>query len=295
MMNGRDKRERLRGGAVWNGKRGLVDGESQTFGVAGMRNQHNLSQNQTMGLRNSGIGERARLGEAARNQGGGSRKMIDFAPRKAVGMKKPVVKVAPKTVVLKETSTVIRKESGNQGVAGSMVVKEQAKILYPNVKKEKIVGLNSEQEKIVDPKIVGRNVAESDFGQRYGEIEDYKRENVEKKNSENVWKNNAVGVGKSQDVPNGSSYVLGGRSPFINVGAIEKRPLSRSVPLTPSRREKRVYGGGVEKTPKEMKTMIIGDDESEKSSIFRLIFAVSLVIVLGGLMGALLYLAFFQN
>lgn len=85
-----------------------------------------------------------------------------------------------------------------------------------------------------------------------------------------------------------------GRSPFIHNPADNKRPLSNSIPDNPARRAKRVYGAEPSSSMREVKETMIISDSSDKKSLINLIFAIILVVIIGTIIGAGVYLAFFQ-
>lgn len=112
---------------------------------------------------------------------------------------------------------------------------------------------------------------------------------------------------------NNMSYVLGGKSPFINTDKIVKRPLSDSrkekplakTPLSTSvgsqsefsvapKTRKNVYAKreATKKPTKSTGTMIVED--RQKGIGISLAVAITLMIILGTVVGTLVYFAFFQ-
>ena len=107
---------------------------------------------------------------------------------------------------------------------------------------------------------------------------------------------------------NNMNYILGGRSPFINTDKIIKRPLSDSTrenaarlddqneeePSSPVRPRKNVYEkrDHSKKSAKKTTTMIIED--RPKGIGISLAIAITLMIILGTIVGAFIYFAFFQ-
>ena len=107
---------------------------------------------------------------------------------------------------------------------------------------------------------------------------------------------------------NNMNYILGGRSPFINTDKIIKRPLSDSTrenatrlddqneeeSLSPARPRKNVYEkrDHSKKSAKKTTTMIIED--RPKGIGISLAIAITLMIILGTIVGAFIYFAFFQ-
>ena len=107
---------------------------------------------------------------------------------------------------------------------------------------------------------------------------------------------------------NNMNYILGGRSPFINTDKIIKRPLSDSTrenaarlddqneeeSSSPVRPRKNVYEkrDHSKKSAKKTTTMIIED--RPKGIGISLAIAITLMIILGTIVGAFIYFAFFQ-
>ena len=107
---------------------------------------------------------------------------------------------------------------------------------------------------------------------------------------------------------NNMNYILGGRSPFINTDKIIKRPLSDSTrenaarldgqneeePSSPARPRKNVYEkrDHSKKSAKKTTTMIVED--RPKGIGISLAIAITLMIILGTIVGAFIYFAFFQ-
>lgn len=107
---------------------------------------------------------------------------------------------------------------------------------------------------------------------------------------------------------NNMNYILGGRSPFINTDKIIKRPLSGSTrenaarlddqneeeSLSPARPRKNVYEkrDHSKKSAKKTTTMIVED--RPKGIGISLAIAITLMIILGTIVGAFIYFAFFQ-
>lgn len=107
---------------------------------------------------------------------------------------------------------------------------------------------------------------------------------------------------------NNMNYILGGRSPFINTDKIIKRPLSDSTrenaarlddqneeeSLSPARPRKNVYEkrDHSKKSAKKTTTMIVED--RPKGIGISLAIAITLMIILGTIVGAFIYFAFFQ-
>lgn len=111
---------------------------------------------------------------------------------------------------------------------------------------------------------------------------------------------------------NNMNYVLGGRSPFINTDKVEKRPLSDSRkdriyskidtkssdykgvdPDQSVKPRKNIYAKReVPKKPTNKGTMIVED--RPKGIGISLAVAITLMIILGTIVGALVYFAFFQ-
>lgn len=107
---------------------------------------------------------------------------------------------------------------------------------------------------------------------------------------------------------NNMNYILGGRSPFINTDKIIKRPLSDSTRenaarlddqneeelSSPVRPRKNVYEkrDHSKKSTKKTTTMIVED--RPKGIGISLAIAITLMIILGTIVGAFIYFAFFQ-
>lgn len=107
---------------------------------------------------------------------------------------------------------------------------------------------------------------------------------------------------------NNMNYILGGRSPFINTDKIIKRPLSDSTrenaarlddqneeeSSSPVRPRKNVYEkrDHSKKSAKKTTTMIVED--RPKGIGISLAIAITLMIILGTIVGAFIYFAFFQ-
>lgn len=107
---------------------------------------------------------------------------------------------------------------------------------------------------------------------------------------------------------NNMNYILGGRSPFINTDKIIKRPLSDSTREnaarlddqneeelpSPVRPRKNVYEkrDHSKKSAKKTTTMIVED--RPKGIGISLAIAITLMIILGTIVGAFIYFAFFQ-
>lgn len=107
---------------------------------------------------------------------------------------------------------------------------------------------------------------------------------------------------------NNMNYILGGRSPFINTDKIIKRPLSDSTrentarlddqneeeSSSPARPRKNVYEkrDHSKKSAKKTTTMIVED--RPKGIGISLAIAITLMIILGTIVGAFIYFAFFQ-
>lgn len=107
---------------------------------------------------------------------------------------------------------------------------------------------------------------------------------------------------------NNMNYVLGGRSPFINTDKIIKRPLSDSTrekanlraeeseisSESPMKPRKNVYAkrDRNKKSTKKTTTMIVED--RPKGIGISLAIAITLMIILGTIVGAFVYFAFFQ-
>ena len=107
---------------------------------------------------------------------------------------------------------------------------------------------------------------------------------------------------------NNMNYVLGGRSPFINTDKIIKRPLSDSTrekanlraeeseisSESPIKPRKNVYAkrDRNKKSTKKTTTMIVED--RPKGIGISLAIAITLMIILGTIVGAFVYFAFFQ-
>lgn len=107
---------------------------------------------------------------------------------------------------------------------------------------------------------------------------------------------------------NNMNYILGGRSPFINTDKIIKRPLSDSTRenatrlddqneeelSSPARPRKNVYEkrDHSKKSAKKTTTMIVED--RPKGIGISLAIAITLMIILGTIVGAFIYFAFFQ-
>ena len=107
---------------------------------------------------------------------------------------------------------------------------------------------------------------------------------------------------------NNMNYVLGGRSPFINTDKIIKRPLSDSTrekanlraeeseisSESPTKPRKNVYAkrDRNKKSTKKTTTMIVED--RPKGIGISLAIAITLMIILGTIVGAFVYFAFFQ-
>lgn len=107
---------------------------------------------------------------------------------------------------------------------------------------------------------------------------------------------------------NNMNYVLGGRSPFINTDKIIKRPLSDSTrekanlraeeseisSESPMKPRKNVYAkrDHNKKSTKKTTTMIVED--RPKGIGISLAIAITLMIILGTIVGAFVYFAFFQ-
>ncbi len=116
---------------------------------------------------------------------------------------------------------------------------------------------------------------------------------------------------KKADAPDANRFTLGGRSPFLTSVKVEKRPLSGLVPdedVQPIKKEiktplKNAYRA-------KIKQVLKSDKTDEKEVVHRettivatpntpvhnlsLAFAILLTIILGGLIGAVVYLVFFQ-
>ena len=104
------------------------------------------------------------------------------------------------------------------------------------------------------------------------------------------------------------NYILGGLSPFINTDKIIKRPLSDSTRenaarlddqneeelSSPVRPRKNVYEkrDHSKKSAKKTTTMIVED--RPKGIGISLAVAITLMIILGTIVGAFIYFAFFQ-
>ena len=117
---------------------------------------------------------------------------------------------------------------------------------------------------------------------------------------------------KKADAPDANRFTLGGRSPFLTSVKVEKRPLSGLVPdedVQPIKKEiktplKNAYRA-------KIKQVLKSDKTDEKEVVHRettivatpntpvhnlsLAFAILLTIILGGLIGAVVYLVFFQQ
>ena len=107
---------------------------------------------------------------------------------------------------------------------------------------------------------------------------------------------------------NNMNYVLGGRSPFINTDKVVKRPLSDSTrekanlraeepeisSESPMKPRKNVYAkrDRNKKSTKKTTTMIVED--RPKGIGISLAIAITLMIILGTIVGAFVYFAFFQ-
>ena len=115
---------------------------------------------------------------------------------------------------------------------------------------------------------------------------------------------------KKPDAPDANGFSLGGRSPFLTSVKVEKRPLSGIVPdeVKPIKKEanvplKNAYRAKIKQVLKSDKTddkkvlhretTIVSTPQSHAHNI-SLAIAILLTIILGGLIGAVVYLIFFQ-
>ncbi len=99
-------------------------------------------------------------------------------------------------------------------------------------------------------------------------------------------------VATLSEAPDANRFVLGGKSPFIT-NKVEKRPLSSSIPEGYRAGHKNIYSKSataVQTTKAPSNTIIV---DQRKNSI-SLAIAIILVLILGSVVGAIAYLAFFQ-
>lgn len=104
---------------------------------------------------------------------------------------------------------------------------------------------------------------------------------------------------KSDTGRNNTSYVYGGKSPFINTDKVDKRPLSsiaRDLAKQDEMPHKNIYARRVAaiKHEKEVPTMVVESGREKDKSGISLIIAIILTIILGAAVGAIAYLALFQ-
>lgn len=112
---------------------------------------------------------------------------------------------------------------------------------------------------------------------------------------------------KKPDSPDANKYSLGGRSPFLTSVKVEKRPLSSFVPeenAKPLKSEapaKNSYRAKIkqvfkdeEKAITHRETTIVSTPDDDRSRTVSLVFAIILTIILGALVGGVVYLVFFQ-
>lgn len=116
---------------------------------------------------------------------------------------------------------------------------------------------------------------------------------------------------------NNSNYVLGGRSPFINIDKVQKRPLANgqenftssdfaSELLGPGSKikdytfeeennsRKTIYAKNKSEKIKSKQQAVIIDDPSMRKTNLSLVFALIAMSIFGALVGAIVYFAFFQ-
>jgi hypothetical protein len=113
---------------------------------------------------------------------------------------------------------------------------------------------------------------------------------------------------KKADAPDGNRFSLGGRSPFLASVKVEKRPLSGLVPdeeIQPIKKEvktplKNAYRAKIKQVLKSddkevvhRETTIVSTPNTPIHNI-SLAFAILLTVILGALIGAVVYLVFFQ-
>lgn len=117
---------------------------------------------------------------------------------------------------------------------------------------------------------------------------------------------------KKPDAPDANKFSLGGRSPFLSSVKVEKRPLSGIVSdeeVQPIKKEaktplKNAYRAKIKqvlksdktdnKTVTHRETTIVSTPNTPAHNI-SLAFAILLTVILGGLIGAVVYLVFFQQ
>lgn len=81
------------------------------------------------------------------------------------------------------------------------------------------------------------------------------------------------------------------KSPFINAIEVEKRPLSPSS--TSTKPAKNIYTKATKPASKDLPAMVT--DSPSRGSNFSLFFAILFTTILGGIIGAVAYFAFFQK
>ena len=104
---------------------------------------------------------------------------------------------------------------------------------------------------------------------------------------------------KADTSRNNTSYVYGGKSPFINTDKVDKRPLSsiaRDLAKQDEMPHKNIYARRVAavKNEKEVPTMVVEGGKVKDGSSVSLIIAIILTVILGAAVGAIAYLALFQ-
>lgn len=118
-----------------------------------------------------------------------------------------------------------------------------------------------------------------------------------------------AGQSRKADAPDANRFTLGGRSPFLSSVKVEKRPLSSLVPdedIQPIRKEtktplKNAYRAKIKQVLKSddkevvhRETTIVSTPNTPVHNI-SLAIAILLTIILGALIGAVVYLVFFQK
>ena len=96
-----------------------------------------------------------------------------------------------------------------------------------------------------------------------------------------------------QPTPDKHNFFLPGKSPFINTEKLEKRPLSAFRPDTQLRKNNYVSRLSEASQAQDIPTMVT--TSASKRTNFGLIIAILCTIALGAVVGAIAYLAFFQD
>lgn len=101
---------------------------------------------------------------------------------------------------------------------------------------------------------------------------------------------------EAPEAPDNAAYVLGGKSPFINLDKVPKRPLGPAKKASLEEVTKKAKNTYARRKSTELRdhvpTMVV--DGASKGSNLSLIIAIILTVILGAIVGAVAYLAFFQ-